>query len=176
MSENDSAQKPSLDEMLEAVIVGIQNELMPFLSNEKAVATAAMLTSIVQGVRQAMPVRTSTQIAEHNAMIGVLRQVAELIDGVPGDEAVSIRRRAATLGNTPPLPPAPNAAAIDHAHQQLTRAIEQSLPDLDVIQRAGGKHAEQADAALQAIRAHLAPRYLNLMLTMQAGQGFVGRG
>ncbi len=47
---------PGIDGLLEGVIVGIQNELMPFLSNEKAQATAAMMQAILQGVRQTIPV------------------------------------------------------------------------------------------------------------------------
>ena len=47
---------PGMDGMLEGVIVGIANELIPFLSNEKAVATAMMMQSLLQGVRQTLPV------------------------------------------------------------------------------------------------------------------------
>jgi len=43
---------PSVDDLLEGFIIAINNEIMPFLNNPKAVATAAMMQSLLQEVRQ----------------------------------------------------------------------------------------------------------------------------
>jgi hypothetical protein len=169
-------QRPSIDDMIEGVMLAIQDELVPYLSNEKAVAAAAMMTSVLQGVRQLLPVRLAAQIEEHNDMTRTLREVARLLDGVTGPEADRIRERVAAHGHLPDLPPPPDTDAVERAHHHLSRALEASIADLDVIQRAGGPDGAVADAALATIRAHLAPRYLRTMAAMHVGEGFVGRG
>lgn len=167
---------PGLDGMIEGVIVGLANEVMPYVSNERAVATVAMMQSLLQAVRQILPVYDSCLIDEHNGMTAALRQVAQELALVTGPEADRMRERAATLGQLPDLPAPVDREALTSAHTELGRALESSIADLDVIQRAGDDAATAADAALNAIRAHLAPRYLRDFQLMSVGAGFLGRG
>ena len=167
---------PGIDGMIEGVITGITNEIMPYLSNDKAVATAAMMQSILQAVRQILPVFDACLIDEHNGMTAALRQVGEHLKDVAGPEADRMRKRAATLGQLADLPAPLDHASVSSAHTELGRALEASVLDLDVLQRGGGEAATAADAALNAIRAHLAPRYLRDFQLMSVGAGFLGRG
>ena len=167
---------PGIDGLIEGVIIGIQNELMPYLSNEKAQATAAMMQSILQGVRQLVPVYDACLIEEHNDMTKTLRVAAEQLHGVAGAEADRIRGRAVTVGQWSDLPTPPAAATVIGAHSELGRALEASISDLDVLQRAGGTGAAAADQALATIRTHLAPRYLRDFQTFSVAGGFLGRG
>lgn len=167
---------PGLDGLIEGVIVGISNELMPYLSNEKAQATAAMMQSILQAVRQILPVYETCLVQEHNDMTATLRTAAEHLKAVAGPEADRIRGRAAELGQLADLPVPEDRVVVESAHTELGRALEASIADLDVLQRAGGVDASAADQALMAIRAHLAPRYLRDFQLISVGGGFLGRG
>ena len=167
---------PSLDDLLEGAIFGIQDELVPNLSNPKAHAAAQMIQSLLQSVRQLLHVYDGYMVEEHNAMTRTLREAASALEGVDGAEADRIRERAATAGQLADLPAPLDKADVSAAHSGLGRAMEASIADLDVIQRAGGEAAARADAALMAIRAHLGPRYYRDMQTLMVGAGFVGRG
>jgi hypothetical protein len=167
---------PGIDGLIEGVIIGIGNELMPYLSNERAQATAAMMQSILQAVRQLVPAFATCLIEEHNDMTATLRTMAQLLHDVSGPEADRIRERAATLGQLPDLPVPPEMIEIESAHTDLGRALEASISDLDVLQRAGGQDATAADAALTALRTHLAPRYLRDFQLLSVSGGMLGRG
>lgn len=166
---------PGIDALIEGVILGIGNELMPFLSNEKAQASAAMMQSLLQGVRQLLPVYEQSLISEHNAMTATLRSVALLLADVAGPEAERIRERGASEGQRADAPDTVVIAGVAEAHRELGQALEASVSDLDVLQRAGGPDALKADAALAEIRAYLTPTYLNLYQAMTVGGGFLGR-
>lgn len=167
---------PGIDGMIEGVIFGLANEVMPFVSNERAAATVAMMQSILQAVRQTLPIYDAAMIEEHNAMTATLRSMAEKLDGVAGPEADRLRERAATLGQRADYPAPPDRAEVARAHTELGRALESSIADLDVIQRSATPDASSADQALGVIRAHLAPRYLRDFQAVTVGAGFLGRG
>jgi hypothetical protein len=166
---------PGLDGLIEGVIFAIRDDLMANL-DAKAQATASMAQSILQAVRQMLPVYEACLIDEHNGMTRTLRDAAEQLAGVGGDEAERIRERAATLGQLPDLPPPPDREALASAHTELGRALEATVADLDVVQRAGGTEAAAADQALNTVRAHLAPRYVRDYQLITVGAGFHGRG
>jgi hypothetical protein len=168
--------KPGIDGLLEGVIVGLANEIMPFLTSEKAMATATMMQSILQGVRQTVPTYLSGFAEEHNGMTESLRNAAAALEGVVGPEADRVRERAKTLGSLPDLPLPVAFDTTVSAHTELSRALEASIGDLDIVQRAGGPDAGAADQSLNAIRAHLAPRYLRDHATITIAGGFIGRG
>jgi hypothetical protein len=90
--------------MLEGVIISTNTDIVPNLLNPKAHATAQMMQSILQGVRQLLPVYDRYLAEEHNQMLGVLREVAATIADAPGPEADRIRDRAATLGQGDEVP------------------------------------------------------------------------
>ena len=163
---------PNIDQLLEGVLIAIDDEIMPSLDNPRAQATAQMMQSLIQGVRQMLPVMDEQLVDEHNDMIRTLVDTAAALGNVTGDAADRMRERAATLGQWVPLPAPPDSAAIVAAHIELGRAIEASFLDLDELQRAG---VATADEALQIVRAHLAPRYLREAETFVVGDGFVGR-
>lgn len=167
--------QPGPDGLLEGVIIGLEQEVLPFVSSEKAYATVAMMQSILQAVRQMLPVYDSYLVDEHNSMTATLRNAAAALDGVVGPEADRIRERAATLGQLPDLPaPADREALID-AHTRLGRALEASILDLDTIQRQPDT-AEAGDRSLMAIRAHLAPRVARDTAVISVSAGMIGRG
>jgi hypothetical protein len=164
---------PSIDQMLEGVLLAIDDEILPALSNPKAHATAQMMQSLIQGVRQMLPVIEERLIEEHNDMIRTLRDTAAALGKSTGPAADRVRERAATLGAWADLPAPPDAEVVMAAHTELGRAIEATFLDLDELQRAG---ITSADEAVQVVRAHLGPRYVRDAQTMVVGEGFVGRG
>lgn len=167
---------PSPDDLIEGAILGIANELMPFLENPKAVAIAQMVQSVLQSARQQLAVYDAALVAEHNDMTRTLRAAAEALTGVDHPSADRVRERAATLGATPDLPAPLDRPTVMAAHRTLGFALQDCLGDLDAIQRAGGDDAARADAALLAIRGHLGPRYVGDMQAAMVGAGFIGRG
>ncbi len=164
---------PTIDQLLEGVLIAIDDEIFPALNNPKAYATAQMMQSLIQGVRQMLPVMDEQLVDEHNDMIRTLADTASALGDATGAEADRIRERAATLGRWEPLPAPPDRDAIIAAHLELGRAIEATFFDLDELQRAGVAAAEEA---VQVVRAHLGPRYVRDAETIVVGEGFVGRG
>jgi hypothetical protein len=164
---------PSIDEVLAGVISGLSTDILPALTNPKAQATAVMMQSLLQGIRQILPVQDANLVDEHNAMTAVLRDVAATLGDVTGPAADRIRDRAATLGQTADLPAPMDRPAVADAHRQLGHAIEDTVVDLDELQRAG---QASADAALHMVRGHFGPRFVRDVMTATVGEGFVGRG
>jgi hypothetical protein len=164
---------PSVDQILEGVILAIDDEILPALGNPKACATAQMMQSLIQAVRQMLPVLDEQLVDEHNDMIRTLRDTAAALGDATGDAADRIRGRADTFGTWAELPAPMDRGAALAAHDELGRAIETTFYDLDELQRAG---VATADEAVQVVRAHLGPRFVRDAETLVVGEGFVGRG
>ncbi len=164
---------PSNDQLLEGVILALQDEIVPHLANPKALATIQMMQSLLQGVRQTLPVVDAYLVDEHNDMITTLKDAADALGGAEGDAADRIRERAATMGQRAPLPAPPDGIELVASHRELTTAIESTFRDLDELQRGD---VASADDAVQVIRGHLAPRYMRQVAAFSVGDGFVGRG
>jgi hypothetical protein len=73
---------PSIDELLEGLIFALSDEILPYLTNEKSQATAVMMQSVIQEIRQMLPVFDVCIAEEHNQMTKVLRDVAALASEV----------------------------------------------------------------------------------------------
>lgn len=164
---------PTLDDLLEGLIVSLENEIMPHVSSPKAHVMCQMVQSLIQEVRQAIPVYDTYIAEEHNDMTKVLRDVAAALGDSPGPEADRIRARAATLGALPDVPMPAVQNPIRAAHRELGYALQDCMTDLDVLQRAGNK---RADTALQSIRAHILPRIARDVKTLTIAGGMAGRG
>lgn len=164
---------PSIDDLLEGFIVSIQQEIIPHLVNPKAVATAMMMQSLIQEIRQVLPVFDTTIANEHNQMTATLREVAALLGSTTGPEAERIRDRAASLGSLADVPIPVDQAPVRAAHQQLGFALQDTIVDLDSLQRAGNG---DADAALNRVREYLMPVIMNHVAAITVGGGMVGRG
>lgn len=164
---------PSIDQILAGIVIAIDDEILPGLGNPKAYATAQMMQSLLQGVRQSLPVMDDQLVEEHNDMIRTLTATAAALGDATGSAADRIRERAATLGEWEELPPPADRDATIAAHTELGRAIEASFLDLDELQRAG---VASADDALQVVRGHLGPRFVRDVKTFCVGEGFLGRG
>jgi hypothetical protein len=165
---------PSTDALLEGLIMAIDDDILPALgTSPKAQATAVMMQSVIQGIRQALPVQDTQLVEEHNAMTAVLREVAAALGEVDGDAVDRVRERAATLGQRDDLPAPPDRDPMVAAHAELSASLADTMIDLDELQRGG---VASADGALQLVRAHLGPRYLRDVATITVGSGFVGRG
>ncbi len=159
--------------MLEGVIVSISTDIVPNLVNPKAHATAQMMQSILQGVRQLLPVYDQYLAEEHNQMMDVLRDVAATIGDSAGPAAERIRDRAATLGQADEVPVPIDRDTVMAAHRALGLALQDDMIDLDELQRAGDT---DANAALEVIRAHMGPRLVRDVQTFLVGDAMVGRG
>ena len=164
---------PTIDELLEGFIIAISDELLPALANPKAQATALMMQSLIQQLRQTIPVFDIYIADEHNAMTQVLRDIARAIEGVAGPEADRVRERASRLGALSDVPVPTDQSPVREAHRALGFALQDTLTDLDVMQRAG---ESQADAALVVLRSHLGPRSVRDISVATIPGGFVGRG
>ncbi|WP_040491854.1 hypothetical protein [Ilumatobacter nonamiensis] len=164
---------PSVDQILEGLIMALDDEILPALTNPKAYATAQMMQSLIQSLRQTLPVLDEQLVEEHNDMIRTLADAAAALGDASGDAADRVRDRGATFGQLDKLPAPLDRDVVIEAHTALGRAIEATFPDLDELQRAG---VASADDALQIIRAHLGPRYVRDAQTIVVGAGFVGRG
>jgi hypothetical protein len=164
---------PSIDQMLEGVIISISTDIVPNLVNPKAHASAQMMQSILQGIRQLLPVYDQYLAEEHNQMMELLRDVAATIEGSSGPAADRIRDRAATLGQGDEIPIPLDRDALMAAHRALGRAVQADMIDLDELQRAGDA---DADAGLDTLRAHLGPRVVRDVQTFLVGEALLGRG
>jgi hypothetical protein len=163
---------PSIDKLLEGVLISISTDIIPNLVNPKAHASAQMMQSIIQGVRQLLPVYDQYLAEEHNAMMELLRNVAAQLDATPGDVADRIRERAATLGAGDELPIPLDRDTVMAAHRALGDAMQQTMVDLDQLQRDGNT---DADAGLELIRGHMGPRIMRDVQTFLVGDALVGR-
>jgi predicted signal transduction protein with EAL and GGDEF domain len=153
---------PSIDDLLEGLIVGLQNEIIPHLSNAKSVATAMMMQSLIQQVRQVLPMLDASVAHEHNEMTRTLREVASLLG-----------ERAASLGSRADVAIPADQTPVRAAHAQLGYGLQDTISDLDVLQRAG--HAT-ADAALHRVREFLMPTIMQNIAAISIGGGMIGRG
>ena len=124
---------PSIDDLLAGVIMGIDDDLLPALGNPKAQATAVMMQSILQGIRQLLPVHDVHLVDEHNAMTAVLRDAATSLADVTGPAADRIRERASTLGELDDLPPPLDRDAVSRTHRELGHALEATMVDVDEL-------------------------------------------
>jgi len=83
-----------VDDLLEGLLIALENEIIPFISSPKAQSTGLMMQSIIQEIRQILPVFDTYIAIEHNQMTQVLRDMSAALDGVTGAEADRIRDRA----------------------------------------------------------------------------------
>jgi hypothetical protein len=164
---------PSIDQMLEGVLISISTDIIPNLVNPKAHASAQMMQSLIQGVRQILPVYDQYLAEEHNQMMEVLRDVAERLDGTSGEAAERIRERASTLGQGEEIPIPLDRDAVMAAHRELGFALQATMIDLDELQRAGNT---DADAGLDLVREHMGPRIMRDVQTVLVGNALLGRG
>lgn len=164
---------PSIDDMLEGVVLALETDILPNLENPKAQASAQMMQSLLQGVRQLLPVFEISLVAEHNSMNEALRNAAAALESIEGPAADRIRERAATLGAAEDLPAPADPDATVAAHRARTEAVRDSLYDLDELQRDG---IAEADESLTVLRAMLTPHYLSYMGTFPMQGGMLGRG
>ena len=103
----------------------------------------------------------------------MLRDVADSIGESSGAAADRIRERAATLGQGDELPIPMDRDAVMAAHRELGFALQESMIDLDELQRAGDS---AADAGLETIREHMGPRIMRDVQTFLVGDALLGRG
>jgi len=159
--------------MLEGVLISINSDIVPNLVNPKAHASAQMMQSIIQGIRQLLPVYDQYLAEEHNEMMEVLRRVADTIDGSTGSATDRIRERANTLGAGDEVPIPLEREVVMAAHRELGFSLQATMIDLDELQREGNA---DADAALDVVRGHLGPRLVRDVQTFLVGDALLGRG
>ena len=164
---------PSIDQMLEGVLISISADIIPNVVNPKAYASAQMMQSIIQGIRQLLPVYDQCLAEEHNQMMEVLRDVAERLGATSGDAADRIRERASTLGAGDEVPIPLDRDVVMAAHLELGTALQATMIDLDELQRDGNA---DADAGLEIVRGHMGPRLVRDVQTFLVGDALLGRG
>jgi hypothetical protein len=163
---------PSIDELLESLIFALGDEILPYLTNEKSQATAVMMQSVIQEIRQLLPVFDAYVAQEHNEMTKVLRDVASLVGGIDSEASLRISERGATLGAVVDVP-VPENNDVNSAHRALGFALQDTLRDLDELQRKG---FTVADDALDIVRSYLYPTFVRYANTVSIEGGMVGRG
>ena len=163
---------PSIDELLEGLIFALSDEILPYLNNEKSQATAVMMQSVIQEIRQLLPVFDAYVAQEHNEMTKVLRDVASLVGDIDSDASLRISERGATLGAVADVP-VPENNDVNSAHRVLGFALQDTLRDLDELQRKG---FTVADDALDTVRSYLYPTFVRYANTVSVEGGMVGRG
>ena len=159
--------------MLEGVLISISADIIPNVVNPKAYASAQMMQSIIQGIRQLLPVYDQCLAEEHNQMMEVLRDVAERLGATSGDAADRIRERASTLGAGDEVPIPLDRDVVMAAHLELGTALQATMIDLDELQRDGNA---DADAGLEIVRGHMGPRLVRDVQTFLVGDALLGRG
>lgn len=163
---------PSIDQILEGVVMALEDDIMPNVDNPKAQASCQMIQSLLLGVRQLLVGFDAQLVDEHNQMIDVLVAASAALDGVDGVAADRMRERGAMARSCEHLPSPMDRTVALEAHRKLSEAIEQSFYDLDEL-LAGGSNA--AMSALDVIREHLGQRYVRDVVSFTVGDGFVGR-
>ena len=163
---------PSIDELLEGLIFALSDEILPYLTNEKSQATAVMMQSVIQEIRQLLPVFDVYVAKEHNEMTKVLRDVASLVGSINSEAALRISERGSTLGAVVDVT-VPENNDVNRAHRALGFALQDTLRDLDELQRKG---FSVADDALDTVRSYLYPTFVRYANTVSIEGGMVGRG
>ncbi|MCZ2107997.1 MAG: hypothetical protein LC118_00235 [Dehalococcoidia bacterium] len=164
---------PSIAEVIDGVIASLNRDVMPELQSQKAAVAVIMMQTLLEGVKQRVPIEQQMMAAEHNQMTAVYREMAQSIGSATGPEAERIRARAATLGAYPDLPQIPAFDDLARAYRELSQGLVDSLDDLDRLIRAGNAGAE---AALEQMRTYLGPRTIADFTTYFVGAGMAGRG
>ena len=164
---------PSIDDLLAGVIQALGDEVLPNLTDAKAQATAAMSQSLLQTVRQLLPIYDQCLVEEHNDMIRVLQDTSAALADVDAEPAQRIAALATAESARDEFPAPPDREAVIAGHRALTTALGDVIRDIDELQRAG---VAQADEALDVVRSHLGPRYLRDAATVTVQGGMIGRG
>ncbi len=164
---------PSVADMIDGVIASLMRDVMPELTSQKAVVALVMAKSLLEGIKQRVPLEQQLMASEHNQMTALYRQMARIVDSFPGDAAERIRERAATLGALADLPVIPNFDDLTAAYRTLSQGLVETLEDLDALIRGGSAEAEEA---LQEMRTYLGPRTISEFTTYFVGAGMAGRG
>lgn len=159
--------------MLEGVLISISTDIIPNLVNPKAQASAQMMQSLIQGVRQLLPVYDQCLAEEHNQMMEVLRDVAAAIEVSSGSAADRIRERATTLGVGDEVPIPLDRDVVMSAHRELGFALQATMVDLDELERAGDTNAH---GGLEIVREHMGPRIMRDVQSILVGNALLGRG
>ena len=164
---------PSIAEVIDGVIASLNRDVIPELQSQKAVVAVIMMQTLLEGVKQRVPIEQQTMAAEHNQMTALFRQMAETIGDAPGPEAARIRQRASTFGSYADLPQLPAFDALTGAYRDLSQGLVETLEDIDHLIRNGN---DDAETALQQMRAYLGPRTIADFTTYVVGAGMAGRG
>ena len=164
---------PSVADIVDGVIASLMRDVMPELTSQKAVVALVMAQSLLEGIKQRVPIEQQLMASEHNQMTALYRQMARTVDSVRGEAADRIRQRAASLGALADLPVVPNFDDLSTAYRALSQGLVETLEELDALIRSGSAEAE---AALQEMRTYLGPRTIAEFTTYFVGAGMAGRG
>ena len=165
--------KPSPADMIDGVIASLNRDIMPELTSQKAVVAVIMMQTLLEGVKQRIPVELQLMATEHNQMVALCRQMAATIGDSAGPAADRMRKRAATLGARAELPPVPAYEELMATYREFSEGLIETLDDLDTLIQAGNARAE---AALQELRTYLGTRSVSELTTYMVGAGMAGRG
>jgi hypothetical protein len=151
--------------------VKLQEELKNKPESEAATQSAGQIKTAggSQGnVDSLKKSRKDKNTGEQVLDIGALDQITNL-----EAEADRIRERAVSLGSLADVAIPVDQQPIRDAHQKLGYALQDTISDLDVLQRAG---ETKADEALNRLRQFLTPTIINHVTAISVGGGMVGRG
>ncbi len=165
--------KPSISDLLRAVIVAMNREIAPDLSSSRSKVALLMAQTLLQGAIQRLQAEPATIAAEHNEMTALYRTLAQTLGECTGEAAERVRQRSLTLGALPDVPAPYPASELAELHHKLSEGLIGTLDDLDGMLRAGEARAQ---AALDQVRQHLMVRTARDFQTQMVNPGsLVGR-
>jgi soluble cytochrome b562 len=159
--------------MIDGVIASLNRDIMPELTSQKAVVAVIMMQTLLEGVKQRIPVELQLMASEYNQMVALYRQMAATIGDSAGPAADRMRKRAVTLGARAEIPVVPAYDEMLTTYREFSEGLVETLDDLDALIQAGNARAE---AALQEMRTYLGTRSVSELTTYLVGAGMAGRG
>ncbi len=165
--------RPGVGDLIDGVIASLMRDVMPELTSQKAVVALVMAQSLLEGVKQRVPIEQQLMASEHNQMTALYREMAATLASAPGEAAERVRQRSAELGARADLPVMPAYDDLAAAYRELSQGLVDTLEDLDRLIRDG---SQEAETALTQMRTYLGPRTIAEFTTYFVGAGMAGRG
>ena len=132
--------------MIDGVIASLMRDVMPELTSQKAVVALVMAQSLLESVKQRVPIEQQLMASEHNQMTALYRQMARTVDSVSGAaaEPIAARTRRNPRRHSLTYPCIPNFDDLAPPTGTLSQGLVETLEDLDALIRDGSNEAEEA--------------------------------
>lgn len=147
--------RPSIVDMIEAVMNSLNRDLSCELHSSHAETSLVMNQTLLQCVIQRLQGESQALVSDHNEMTALYRRLAEMLASSQGPPAERVRERGSRLGGRSDLSLASSQPELYSAHFLLSEELISTLDDLDELIRAGDT---QGSAALLVLRQQIGVR------------------